>query len=170
MTAGRRPKPTKLRIVGGNAGHRPLNENEPEPVGDLDAPPVWMNEAQRAEWTYAIENAPEGLLRKLDAGIFATWVVASVLHREATLIVSVEGMIVETGVKVYPEDHPDAGLPIAGTGYKMQNPAIGILNKQAVIMKGAAAEMGFTPSSRTKIGLPDKPKKPGGFAGLGRRT
>ncbi len=63
---GRKPVPTYLKVIRGNPGKRPLNENEPVPDGALADPPEWMSESQKAGWNYAIENAPAGLLKKLD--------------------------------------------------------------------------------------------------------
>jgi len=38
-------------------------------------------------------------------------------------------------------------------GAAVQNPYLGIVNRQAVIMKALAAEMGFTPAARTRISV-----------------
>lgn len=40
--AGRPPKPTKLKLVQGNPGKRPLPEFEPEPERGIPAPPAWF--------------------------------------------------------------------------------------------------------------------------------
>ena len=44
---GRKRTPTHLKIVAGNPGRRPLNENEPRPSGNLDTAPEWLTEAQK---------------------------------------------------------------------------------------------------------------------------
>lgn len=132
--AGRKPKPTWLRVIEGKAGHRPLNTDEPQPTGDLDAPPDWMSASQQAAWRYAIAHAPAGLLKLLDRSALTTFIIAEDLHREAAKKVEKFGTVIKT------------------PGGPMQSPYMGVLNRQAEIMKRAAAEMGFSPSSRSRVG------------------
>lgn len=49
---GMAPEPTHLKIIKGNPGRRPLNENEPKPapVFTLPSPPSWMDTYAKAEW------------------------------------------------------------------------------------------------------------------------
>src|SRR5262245_28072001 len=54
--SGRRPQPTRLRVLRGNPGRRPLNQNEPAPppaTPDFDQPPPELSADPRAsaEWT-----------------------------------------------------------------------------------------------------------------------
>jgi P27 family predicted phage terminase small subunit len=132
---GRRPKPTHLKELEGNPGKRRLNKDEPKPEGDLYAAPEWMSETQREGWAYAITNAPHGLLKQLDRSVLAIWVVAEDLHRQAAEKIAQYGLLTKS---------PNAGLPL-------QSPYLAILNKQAQIMLKAGAELGFSPSSRTRV-------------------
>ena len=132
---GRKPKPTHLKLITGNPGKRPFNRFEPKPQGDLAEPPEWFTDEQKAGWRYAIEHAPSGLLKKLDASILAVWVVAESLHRDAAQKVATFGTVIKA---------PVTGVPI-------QSPYMAIVNRQALIMVKSAAELGFTPSSRTRI-------------------
>ena len=52
---------------------------------NLTDPPEWMSESQKQGWIYAIENAPDGLLKKLDRSVLVAWVVAEDLHRQASM-------------------------------------------------------------------------------------
>jgi P27 family predicted phage terminase small subunit len=124
-----------LKVVAGNPGRRPLNADEPVPAGDLDEPPEWMTDGQKVGWRYAIENAPHGLLKRLDRSVLAVWVIAEDLHRDAAEKVARYGSVIKT---------PVTGVPVA-------SPYLGVLNKQATIMMRAAAEMGFTPSARSRV-------------------
>ena len=63
---GPAPKPTALRVLGGNAGRRPLNHDEPKPeLADATAPE--LTEAALAVWQ---EVAPQlvalGLVSRID--------------------------------------------------------------------------------------------------------
>jgi P27 family predicted phage terminase small subunit len=133
---GRKPIATQLKILRGNPGKRPLNENEPRPTGNLLDPPEWMSEDQKAGWTYAVENAPLGLLKKLDRSVLVTWVIAEDLHRQAAGMVEKYGLLTKT----------------PGTGAPMQSPYLPVVNKQAQIML-RAAEQGFSPVSRSRVQL-----------------
>lgn len=152
---GRKPKPTHLKLIEGNPGKRPINDAEPVPPGALDEPPPNLTDAQRASWAYAIANAPAGLLRRLDRGLLRVWVVADCLHAEATEKLQTTGLLVKT----------PSGMP-------MQNPYLPIINRQAQVMTKAAAELGFTPSSRSRIATqPDETEGPENtLAGLRRRA
>ena len=136
---GRKPVPTRLKVIRGNPGKRALNKNEPQPTGDLSDAPDWMTESQKAGWNYAIEHAPQGLLRKLDRSVLTAWVVAEDLHRKASELVEKFGMLTKA---------PNTGLPI-------QSPYLPVLNKQAAIMLKAGEQLGFSPASRSRIQLID---------------
>lgn len=132
---GRKPKPTVLKLIDGNNGKNKINKNEPVAVGDLSEPPEWFSDDQKATWAYAIDHAPSGLLKKIDKSALMAWVIAEDLFRQAVLQVNKMNLIIKSPVK----------------GDPMQNPYLPIVNKQAVNMLKAAAELGFTPSSRSRV-------------------
>jgi len=49
---GNRATPTKLKVLTGNPGKRPINENEPEPERGVPKIPIWLYEFPVAveEW------------------------------------------------------------------------------------------------------------------------
>jgi P27 family predicted phage terminase small subunit len=119
----------------GNPGRRPLNKREPKPVGDLKEPPAHFDEELREVWNTAIENAPKGLLKKLDGSVLEAWCCAHVLHRKAVAQVRSFGLLMKA---------PNTGLPI-------QSPYLPVINKQALIMLRAVDHLGFSPAARTRI-------------------
>jgi P27 family predicted phage terminase small subunit len=137
---GRKPKPTHLRLIEGNAGHRPLNVDEPIPEGDLALPPAWFSPAQRLVWDGVIRDAPAGLLRRLDAGTVEVYCVAKELHSQAAQKISEFGAVVTVN-----------GMP-------MRSPYVSIQNQQSAVLLKCAAELGFTPSSRTRVTVKAKKK------------
>jgi P27 family predicted phage terminase small subunit len=134
---GRKPKPTWLKVVSGNPGRRPLNDAEPAPEGALQEPPEWLTDSQREIWGAAIKNAPPGLLCGIDESVFLVWVIAKDLHRTATERIAQTGTLVRM---------PHSNVAV-------QSPWVPVMNKQALIMMKAAAEMGFTPSSRSRVSI-----------------
>lgn len=134
---GPRPKPTHLKLIQGNPGKRAINKNEPKPIGDLRKPPDWLSEELVKDWNHAIQDAPKGLLKKIDSSVLETWVFAKATHRAAAMKVAELGLVTASPVK----------------GEPMQNPYLAIVNRQAQIMLKAAGELGFTPSSRSKVSV-----------------
>lgn len=97
-----------------------------------------------------MQHSPPGLLRKLDRSIMVAWVCAEDTHRHAAEQVAKLGSLLK-----------------AKNGTPYQNPYLPIMNKQAIIMMRAAAEMGFTPSSRSRVKVDKRtPGKDNPFAGL----
>ena len=50
---GRKPQPTALKVLKGNPGRRPLNEDEPKPEVLLPRPPAHLSPVARREWRRA---------------------------------------------------------------------------------------------------------------------
>ncbi len=133
---GRKPTPTLLKQLRGNPGKRALPKHEPIAQGMLVEPPSWLPEDAKDGWRYALQHAPAGLLRKIDAGVLAVWVVAESLHRNAT-----EKQTQVGGLVYKPK----------GSEVHLQSPYLAIINKQAMIMLKAASELGFSPVARPRI-------------------
>jgi P27 family predicted phage terminase small subunit len=134
MAKGPKPRPTHLKLLENNPGKRKINKREPQPSGDLFAAPAGLPEGAVAFWTQAIADAPKGLLKRLDASVLRIWAVAAWLHDAA-------GREIEAG----------GSLLKGKKGALYQNPHMAVLNRQAMIMLRACAEMGFTPSSRSRV-------------------
>lgn len=144
---GRKRTPTVLKLLRGNPGKRPINHDEPVIEGDLPAPPDWMTPLQQDIWTKAQADAPKNLLKSLDYSVFTAWVVACAAHQEATIKVAETGLVVK-----------------GKTGAPQKNPFLAIADRQALIMIRTAAEMGFTPVSRSKVKVKQELPKDGSFA------
>jgi P27 family predicted phage terminase small subunit len=127
-----------LKLVAGNPGHRPLNVDEPEPSGDLIDPPAWFTPRQRILWDQTIRAAPPGLLRTLDSTLMETFIVAKSLHEQAAESIAKYGAIVR---------NPDNGAP-------MSSPFMRVLNQQTLVMTKCISELGFSPSSRSRVRIP----------------
>lgn len=134
MRGGGKPKPTYLRVLDGNAGHRPLNKDEPKPQFRLIEPPESLSDRQKEIWRRTLAQAPPELLTTLDEAVFKIWCIAYDYHDHANSMVAKGGVFMKT----------KNGVPI-------QNPWVAVVNRQALVMLKAASEMGFTPSSRTRV-------------------
>jgi P27 family predicted phage terminase small subunit len=149
---GRKPKPTALHNLQGTLrpARHAARAAEPQVVGKLKEAPDWFSPSQRQAWDYALEHAPAGVLGRIDRGVLTVWVVAEDLHRQAVEKVAVGGLIVRS---------PQKGEPI-------QNPYLPVVNKQAMIMLKAAAELGFSPAARPRVSASEGAGRSNPFAGL----
>jgi P27 family predicted phage terminase small subunit len=135
---GRRPKPTRLKVLTGNPGRRPLNANEPRPEALIPDCPVELGPVARREWDRLVaELAPLRMLTNLDRAALASYCGAYGMWAEATEAIQKFGTMVK-----------------APSGFPVQSPYVSIANRQAEIMMRIASEFGFTPASRSRISTP----------------
>jgi P27 family predicted phage terminase small subunit len=135
---GRRPKPTRLKVLTGNPGRRPLNANEPRPQAVVPECPVELGPVAHREWDrLAGELAPLRILTNLDRAALAAYCGAYGMWAEATEAIQKFGTMVKSP-----------------SGYPVQSPYVSIANRQAEIMMRIASEFGFTPASRSRISTP----------------
>ena len=142
---GRKPKSTALKRLQGNPGKRPLNEHEPQPDASMPAPPEHLNSVAIAEWgRMAGELNRIGLLTQVDRAAFAAYCAAysTWVHAELQMARLAE----------------DGGNPFLITtekGNQIQNPIVGVRNKALDLMHKFMVEFGLTPSSRTRVTVPN---------------
>src|ERR1700690_3621432 len=92
---GRKPKPTHLKLITGNPGHRPLNDAEPCAPAAIPSAPRFMNKDARREYRRlgpVLRDA--GVLTNLDGPAFALYCCALARVAEAEHRLAVEGMTV----------------------------------------------------------------------------
>ncbi len=157
---GRKPIPTLLKLVSGTQRKHRLNPDEPIPAGDLLAPPEQFTDAQKAEWAYALDNAPLGLLRRLDRVLFAQWCIASVDLNIAEAALQLEGAVVKKGGDQRITVNPDGSQTKTVRSVTMvKNPWVVIRRDAFDRLMKATAELGFSPTSRSRITLAGAGKK-----------
>lgn len=133
---GRKPKPNVVKFLTGNPGRRRLNENEPKPGALSSACPEFLTGEAASEWNRTIVPAIEtGQITAADrAGaiahceLWATW-------REQLEEAAKHSHVVAVG----PNKHP------------MPNPARTMANKTLQLLLKTDAELGCTPSSRSRV-------------------
>ena len=128
---GRRPKPTRLKVLTGNPGKRPLNGNEPRPAAAVPECPAELGPVARTEWNRLVgELSALRLLTNLDRAALAAYCGAYALWAEATAQIQRYGAMIKSP-----------------TGFPIQSPYLAIANRQAEIMMRIASEFGFTPAA-----------------------
>lgn len=140
---GRKPKPTHLKLVSGNAGRRPLNSAEPKHALSIPSPPHELSDDAKVEWGRVADRLYRaGTLTEVDRAALGAYCQAygRWIHAERTL------------AKMAENDKATGGLLIkTSNGNAIQNPLVGIANKAAADMVRYAAEFGMTPSARSRI-------------------
>jgi P27 family predicted phage terminase small subunit len=151
MTKGRKPEPTKLKILKGNPGHRKLPENEPMPDFDIEIkPPEFLDEYALEEWNYIFEGLHAmGVICSVDRSALAAYCCSHSIWRKAIEELNKLGLTEQTT-----------------NGNLIQSPYVGIANKASSDMLRVAAEFGFTPSARARLGMDFSKKKKSMFEGL----
>lgn len=96
---GRRPKPTALKILTGNPGKRPLNEDEPQPKLGIPTMPKWLKAAPTAvkEWKREAKILNDmGIMTDAEAGNLAQRAFISHKIQKLAVEIEKEGDTVET--------------------------------------------------------------------------
>lgn len=136
---GRKPKPTHLKILEGNPGKRPLNKNEPKPMPIAPKCPHWLSPEAKREWKRV---APElerlGLLTQIDRAALAAYCQAYARWREVEEVIRKQGLTLTTE-----------------SGYVMPRPEVKIAEKAMQTIRAFCSEFGLTPSSRSRMTLPE---------------
>ena len=134
---GRKPKPSKLKLIEGNRGKRPLPKKEPKPPISEKCPltPRWLCPEAKKEWK---RLAPElhrmKLLTQFDLAALAGYctAVARLIEAQHELI--------------------EADRMIKGArGTPIMNPWLRVENMAQQEIRKWGAEFGFTPSARARI-------------------
>jgi P27 family predicted phage terminase small subunit len=155
----RRPKPTHLKLVQGNPGRRPLNQNEPQPRRKMPSPPPELNDDAKREWRRVAKDLHSlGLLTWIDRAAMSAYCQAYGRWIVAERAVS----------EMAKRDLLTHGLMIKTTnGNAVQNPLIGTANKAMHAMMRYASEFGMTPSARSRLSSPTGADKTNPFAEFG---
>lgn len=157
---GRKPKPTALKLLEGNLGRHPLNENEPKPAVLQNYPaPDWLSAESRAVWEMlAPELAAIGLLTVIDLTVFSRYCdawgrwkrVRDFLHEKgesypvtAERYLPVEGEVTKSGRQRYARRTVKIG--------SRPFPEVHVYNNLNNLLLRLESEIGMTPSARTRI-------------------
>lgn len=132
---GPAPQPTKLKMIRGNPGRRPLNDQEPQPDPTPPTCPNWIDDIAKAKWA---ELSPEltrlGLLTSIDGDALAAYCQAFAEFQLATETLQTESRFFSTD-----------------KGYLAPHPAVSQQRSAWETMKSFAAMFGLNPSSRSRL-------------------
>ena len=137
---GPRPTPTKLKILRGNPGNRPINTSEPQPVADGVVMPSHLGEVAAAKWGQVLPLLQavkvmtradiEALARYCDT--YEWWLATRAKLKK-------EG-------DTYPILNDKGDVK-----YIAQRPEVSIAHKLAVQLRQLEQDFGLNPSARTGL-------------------
>lgn len=132
---GRPPKPTSLRLLEGNPGHRPINRTEPKPPVTVPEPPRFLNaKAKRMFRQLAPILLEIGTLTQIDAWVLADYCDAAAEVERLTKELKRAGDTITTP-----------------NGYIQPHPYVAMRNQCLARMARAGAELGIGAASRTRV-------------------
>jgi P27 family predicted phage terminase small subunit len=132
---GRKPTPTKLRLLRGNPGKRPLPQGEPTPRVAAPAAPSHVSREAKREWRRTAKLLVElGLLTHVDRAALAMYCEAWGRWVEAEHALQEYGLIVKSP-----------------SGYPMQSPYLAVANRAMDQVRLLLGEFGMSPASRTRV-------------------
>jgi P27 family predicted phage terminase small subunit len=135
MGRGRKPTPTALKKHFGNPGRRPMNDREPQPKRGLPPRPESLSGVAAAEWDrVALELDRVGVLTVVDSGALLAYARSYAAYVELDEVARKLGPIL-----------------VGKSGYVYVNPAHTQMMGALRAMVSYAAELGMTPSSRSKV-------------------
>src|SRR5262245_35831567 len=140
MRRGTKPKPTARRKLEGNPGRRPFNVQEPQlpPLPPIDALPTELlgDAVASAEWARLVP-----LLRRARAISEGDRSALLALCQQWARYLDANGRVATAGMVI----------KAPTSGYPMPNPYIAIANKALGNCVKLWAELGLTPSARSRV-------------------
>ncbi len=136
VSPGRKPTPVADKILAGNPGKRRLTRPIPDPPeGPLEVPEEVREDPVALYWWRHYERNFRHLKPGDEPMLMDLCLSRSILKRNRAQMAK-GGEVVRA---------PNTGLPI-------QSPWLSIVNKQVDLSRKLAAELGFPPSERNRIG------------------
>ena len=133
---GRKPIPTKLKVIRGNPGKRRVGE-EPSFKTEPPPPPELLTGEAAAEWDRITEQlSHSGLLRTVDRAALSAYCKAWARWVDAEQKVEILGLVIKS----------PKGTP-------MKNPYLRIADQAMEHIIKLADEFGMTPISRTRLAV-----------------
>jgi P27 family predicted phage terminase small subunit len=135
MTAGRKPKPTNLKLIQGTYRMDRANPSEPKPRAEIPPCPGYLpGEARKQYQKTAKKLARIGLMTELDDMALAMLCAEWQQYLDATEQVKKSGILVKSP-----------------NGFPVLNPYLAVANQAIKRVRSLLAEFGMTPGSRSRI-------------------
>src|ERR1019366_3753362 len=143
--AGRKPKPTALKLLAGNPGKRKPNKSEPKPPPGAPEMPWYLTPEAKEEWERILPLLAKvpGLLSRIDGTALGSYCMAFARWIEAEEEISQHGVLVK-------EPCFDRQGNLVGDRLR-KNPACTAAMASQKEMRALLALFGMDPSNRSRI-------------------
>jgi P27 family predicted phage terminase small subunit len=147
MKPGPPKQPTAIRLLRGNPSKEPITTAEPKPAAGLPTKPAALPADAGVIWdaTIALLSDVRGLLTVADGATVELFARTLARYRELEAFTETHGCVLvlrdDKGQVRYAQPSPQASLSA----------------KLLPQIRGLAAELGLSPSARTRINLPAAP-------------
>ena len=139
------PMPTKLKLLRGNPGKRPINKREPKPKRETPRCPVWLTPEAKKFWKQIVPELRRlGVLTVVDGPALTNLCQTYVRWRAAEEFIAKHG-------ECYPLRSQSGQIR-----YMQQFPQVSIARNLLHQLRGFYQEFGLTPASRTRIEVNDR--------------
>lgn len=154
-SGGKNKKPTALKKVQGNAGHRPLNRKEPKPVPGEPSMPDDLPKKAQLQWKRLVPIL-QGMkvLTSADGDALAALCVVRVRWRQAEDLIDRTGQLIKETIT-----KPDGTVIVR----VKKNPAVTVSSDALRHMRALLSDFGLNPAARSGVhaeGSNDKPQDP----------
>lgn len=139
---GRPPKPSALKRLQGT--YRPDRDAKNPIKVSVDAPeaPDWLDDDGRAEWDFIVPELDKaGILATIDRTVLANYCSAAGLAKNATIAYQTDGLMLGVG------------------RFRKKHPMIKVAQEARQQARQLGAELGLSPSARTRVSVPDNKVK-----------
>ena len=132
---GPAPKPTALRILGGETRPSRINHAEPKPSG-MPRMPVDMPVDAKKVWRRIVRDyGPTGVLTAADADVLRAYCEAFVRYTKSAALLEETGPLVSG----------------ARQGELVKNPLHQVVRDNATLMRALGHDIGLSPAARTGL-------------------
>lgn len=149
--AGRKAKPTALKLLDGNPGKRAANRAEPKPSPGAPRPPTWLSRDAKAEWRRVVPALDRiGMLDQVDRASLAAYCSAWSDYVEADRAIREHGVLMTVEKARYSRSGDLLGVDEV----TVKNPAVQIKREVERNLRGMCTDFGMNPSARGRMALP----------------
>ncbi len=147
-TSRRGPAPKSVRVHKLEGTYQPCRHAkrlaEPEAEGELETMPApeWLTDRQQQYWTEFLVDAPKGILRRIDWGIYAAYV--QTWDRYVKAVTAQQKL----------DDHQALPFLLKSKSGLTLSPYMRVQNHCIAILLRLAAELGFSPAARAHLAQP----------------
>lgn len=150
--AGRRPKPTALRLVEGNPGKRAVNKKEPKPKRVIPACPAYLSDAGKVAWgRLCVLLDRMGVLTEADSLALERLCDCYTEILECRALIERDGRTYSSVTTRTTSEEGEETTVEEVKSLLKANPAVAMMADADRRFKSYLVEFGLTPAARSKV-------------------